>query len=136
MMINAKKSTHSLETAEEIEIFEKGCLKLMKEPKIRFAGIINKMGRLVAGGFKAGVKSYIDLEQKRILYAQMALEISMRKEFDDTLGPISWVASRRKNVMMVSIPLRNHLLLLSCDPQEKVGRISKKARSIFQIFID
>ena len=125
-----------LETAEDIEYFEKSCQKLLKLEKIRFAGVVNKMGRLVAGGFKAGTKSFIDDKQSRILYMQMTLELTMRKEFDDTLGPIKWIASRRKNVMMISIPLNRHLLLLSTDPVAKVGDISKKAISIFKNYIN
>jgi hypothetical protein len=127
-----RKQSEMFNTSEEIEYLEKGCQKLLKEQKIRFVGVINKMGRLVAGGFKAGTKSFIDDKQSRILYMQMSLELTMRKEFDDTLGPIKWIASRRENVMMLSIPLRRHLLLISTDTKAKVGQISKKAIDIFK----
>jgi hypothetical protein len=125
-----------LETTDEIEYFEKGCQKLLKVDKIRFVGVVNKMGRLVAGGFKAGTKSFIDDKQSRMLYMQMTLELTMRKEFDETLGPIKWIASRRKNVIMISIPLNRHLLLLSTSTEAKVGIISKKAANIFKNYIN
>jgi len=125
------------QTQNEIEAFENGCKRLLNEDaNIRFAGIINKMGRLVAGGFRAGTKSFIGDEQKRILYQQMTLELSMRKDFDDTLGPIKWIASRRGNLMMISIPLNSHLLLISSEPKAKVSEISNISRKIFKDFLN
>ena len=66
---------------------------------------------------------------------QMCLEWSMRKEFDDTLGPIKWIASRRENVVMVSIPISENLLLISTEPVSQVGSISKRARDMFREYL-
>ena len=57
----------------------------------------------------------------------MALEISMRKEFDNTLGEINYVSTNRKNIMMITIPLNNHILLISTKRTAFVEEIIAKA---------
>jgi len=43
---------------EEYSSLEKRCNELLNDGQIRFAGVINKMGNLVAGGFKEGVEPF------------------------------------------------------------------------------
>jgi hypothetical protein len=43
---------------------DKKCSKLLEESEIRFAGIINKDGKLVSGGFKEGLVPYEGDETK------------------------------------------------------------------------
>ncbi|WP_420544597.1 DUF6659 family protein [Nitrosopumilus sp.] len=123
-------------TPKIVDIFSKKCDKILDdEPYIRFAGVINRYGRLIAGGFRKGVEPFIDDSKSKMVYMQMCLEWSMRKEFDDTLGPIKWIASRRENVVMVSIPISEHLLLISTEPVSQVGSISKRARETFREYL-
>ena len=59
---------------------------------------------------------------------QMTLEISMRKDFDNTLGEINYVSTNRKNVLMITVPINNHVLLISAKPTAVVQEIIVKAR--------
>ena len=125
-----------METVKTIKDFDVKCNQIMQdESHIRFAGIINRAGRLIAGGFRKGVTPFIDDNHSKMLYMQMSLEWAMRQEYNDQLGPIKWIASRRENVVMVSIPLKQNLLLLSTDPISQVGNISKKARDTFEEYL-
>jgi len=49
-----------MEKSNEFYAFEQKCLNLLKEPEIRFAGLISPMGHLVAGGMKKGLKQLED----------------------------------------------------------------------------
>jgi hypothetical protein len=99
---------------------ENKCRELFRDDRIRFVGIINNMGKLI--------------EQRRMLYIQMALEIAMRKDFDETLGKINYIATNRDNVLMVSIPMNNYLVLISAEPTATPEEIIKKchANEFFQ----
>ena len=66
------------------EALENLCNKLCNEPKIRFCGVINPLGRLVIGGFRDGIKPLENEDQRQMLYIQSYLEMSMKGEFDDT----------------------------------------------------
>ena len=45
-------------SSDEITKFEKSCQKILGLPKIRFVGVINNMGKKIAGNFKEGVTSF------------------------------------------------------------------------------
>ena len=108
---------------------ENKCRELFRDDKIRFVGIINNMGKLIAGGFNKGIISMETEEQKRMLYMQMVLEIAMRKDFDDTLGKVNYIATNRNNVLMMSIPMNNHVVLISAEPTTTAEQIIKKAHA-------
>ena len=56
--------------------------------KIRFVGIINSKGRLVAGGMAASKTRLGDRKRDEMLYMELALRVKMRREFDDDLGKV------------------------------------------------
>lgn len=56
-----------VERSQEYSIFQDKCKNLLNLPKIRFAGLINHMGKLVAGGFK-GVDPIEDDAERQKMY--------------------------------------------------------------------
>ena len=102
---------------------ENKCQKLFSNDEIRFVGVINNMGKLIAGGFSKWVDLIETDEERRKLYIQMTLEIAMRKDFDDTLGTINYVMTNRNNVLMVTIPVNDHVILISAKPTSTAEEI-------------
>ncbi len=45
----------SEQKSHEYSIFQQKCDLLLKEDEVRFAGLINNMGKLVSGGFREGI---------------------------------------------------------------------------------
>ena len=101
--------------ASEIENLEQACRKVLDLPKIRFVGVLNKMGNKIAGGFKDGITSFLPDKDNRRMYVQLMLEYMMRKDFDEALGDIDYIVSRRTNVTMISIPTEEYLVLISAE---------------------
>ncbi|MGH1567388.1 MAG: hypothetical protein ACRBB5_08250 [Nitrosopumilus sp.] len=62
----------SLHVEKYVEL-EKRCSILLGDDQIRFAGVINKMGNLIAGGFRKDVKPFQNDAKQRMLYMQMVL---------------------------------------------------------------
>lgn len=112
---------------------ENKCQELLKDDAIRFVGIINNMGQMISGGFAEGVDSVETDEKRRMLYMQMALEIAMRKEFDDTLGKINYIATNRNRVLMITIPMDDHVILISAEPTYTADQIIAKAQ-VLELF--
>ena len=118
------------------EELEKSCQKILTLPKIRFAGVLNKMGNKIAGGFAKGVTSYIrDIDNRR-MYTQLTLEYLMRKDFDEELGPIDYIASRRGKVTMISIPSKEFLVLISAQRDVDVEDVIRNVNSAFTTLPD
>ena len=121
---------------EDIESLEKSCKQIQQLPKIRFVGVLNKMGRRIAGGFKDGVKSYLQDKDNQIMYVQLTLEYLMRKDFDDALGSMDYIASRRDKVTMISIPTDDYLILISGERDIDVEDTIRQVNSAFTTLPD
>ena len=120
----------SEQKSHEYSIFQQKCDLLLKEDEVRFAGLINNMGKLVAGGFKDGVSPLEDEAERQKMFMELALRVSMRMEFDYSLGPVKYSASRREKVVMMSFPINNNVLMISADPSVDIEKFAKKALRI------
>ncbi len=118
------------EKTEEYSIFEQKCNTLLQEEEIRFASFINSMGRLVAGGFKEGITPIEDEAERQKMYMELALRVSMRKDFDYSLGPVKYTASRRKNAVVMSFPINSNVLLISAEPTVDIDKLANKIMKI------
>ena len=114
---------------------ENKCQKFLRDDTIRFIGVINNMGKLIAGGTNEEANWIKTDEQRRMLYIQMALEISMRKDFDDVFGKINYTATSRNKILMMIIPMNNHAILISAEPTTTAEQIIEKlcAQKFFQL---
>ena len=115
-----------LEKTSEYWIYGQKCKKLLDYAEIRFAGLINSMGNLVAGGFKPGISPLEDDAERKKMYMELALRVSMRKEFDYSLGPVKYCASRREKAVMLSFPMNSNILLVSAEPNVDIDKTANK----------
>jgi hypothetical protein len=122
-----------LDNSQQGLLFQKKCDQLLKEPEIRFAGVINPMGNLVAGGMKKGLTPMEDAEDRRKMYMELVLRVTMRKEFDYSLGEVKYTASRRKNVVVMSFPLGNEVLFVSAESHVDIDKTAQKIMQMWRI---
>jgi hypothetical protein len=89
-------------------------------PNIRFAGVVNRMGTLVAGGMRQSVKSMEHKGDSSKLYLESAIRSEMRKDFDKEFGKTIYSFSEREKIKVASFPLHNdNLLRVSIEKQEQ-----------------
>jgi len=119
-----------VEKSNEYYVFEQKCQNLLKESEIRFAGLINPMGHLVAGGMKKGLKPLEEDADMRKLYMELILRVSTRQEFDQTLGVVDYSASRREKAVVLSFPIGNKVLLISANANVNIDETAKKIKKI------
>ena len=120
-------------TLQEIISMETACEKLLEIDKVRHVAVINKLGRLIAGRFRPGVVRFLDDEKLKMVYMQMMLDLRMRQELDELLGPIDYITSRRKNIAIICVPTENYLVLISAEPTVSSRKIIQKAEELFDI---
>ena len=121
------------QSESSLQLYDEKCKILLNEPEIRFAGIINKEGNLVLGGFKEGLTPYENDETKLQAFYNFVSKASIRKEFDESLGPINYIAARRDKAFLVSFPfpISQILLLISAEPSINIESLAKKVVAIF-----
>lgn len=119
----------------ENKFYETKCQQLTKEKEIRFAGIIDESGKLIAGGFKEGLSPLESNENKLDDFMEFASRVSLRKEFDKTLGPINYLAARRDRLVLISFPfpISRFVLLISAEPTVDIEKLAKQVVATFSV---
>ena len=95
------------------EEFSKNILSLHE--KIRFAGLIERSGRLYAGGIREGREEYLKGKKTEVSLAQSAYIIDLRQIFTQELGGLKCVVYGYEKVKLFSIPVKDHILVFSAD---------------------
>jgi hypothetical protein len=117
---------------DENKIFDQKCRSLLNENGVRFTGVINNMGRQVAGGYKDIITPLVDEEEHKISL-EHALEIFLTKDLDESLGSIDSIITRRKKVTMITIPMDKFSLLISAERDSNAEEIVEIASKIFNV---
>ena len=114
-------------------LYDKKCDQLLAESEIRFAGIVDKGGKLVAGGFKQGITPHEGDETRLQSFLEFVSKATIRTEYDESLGPINYLAARRDKAVLVSFPfpITQVLLLISAEPSANIENLAKKVVEIF-----
>jgi len=105
--------------------YDELCERVKKvDPKVRFAGVINSKGRLVAGGMVSSKKRLGDRKDDEMLYMELALRVKMRSEFDDDLGKVKFSLSFREKLIVMSFPMKNNVLMVSMERKTQFENVA------------
>ena len=117
----------------QFKLYAEKCTQLLGESEIRFAGIIDKDGQLIAGGFKDGLVPHESDDARLQSFLEFVSKASIRTEYDESLGPINYLAARRDKAVLVSFPfpVTQILLLISAEPSANIENLAKKVVEIF-----
>lgn len=100
------------------------------DPKIRFAGVINERGRLVAGGMKPNVEPLENVKDDEMIFMELALRVKMRKEFDKQLGVVNFAMASRERALAISVLVNEDILYVVSEPDSDYGELPKKILEI------
>ncbi len=115
------------------QFYDEKCTRLLDEEEIRFAGMINEHGELISGGFKVGLTPLERDESKLKSFMEFVSKVSIRKEYDQSLGPINYLAARRDKAVLISFPfpISRIVLLISAEPSVNIEDLAIKVVEIF-----
>ncbi|ABK76710.1 hypothetical membrane protein [Cenarchaeum symbiosum A] len=116
-----------------LSVYAEKCSRLLEQKEIRFAGIIDEEGSLVSGGFKEGLVPLEGDETRLKSFMEFVSRISIRKEYDASLGPINYLAARRDKAVLVSFPfpVSKVVLLISAEPSVDIERLAGRVVGTF-----
>ncbi|MCH9659137.1 hypothetical protein K0U27_10725 [archaeon] len=113
--------------------YAKICESIYKvDSKIRFAGVINEQGRLMAGGMKKNVEPLENEKDDETIFMELALRVKMRKEFDKQLGTVNFAMASRKRALAISVIIDDDILYVVSEPDTDYGTLPKKILEIIQ----
>lgn len=83
---------------------------------IRYAGVIDDSGLLLAGGMREGINSIVSETDEELFLTQTALRKSMRERFDTSMGRARFAYVEREKVSVLTFYLDDKILLLTLEP--------------------
>lgn len=93
---------------------------------IQSVTVINKLGRYVEKVTRSGSLKHLPQPKDEMLFMHCVLEISLGKDFDSEYGPINYSLSERKNLTMITFPMRDYALLVTTKKDTSPISLAKK----------
>ena len=83
---------------------------------IRYAGVVDETGTLLAGGMRKGIDSIVDVAGEELYLAQTAIRRSMRERFDATMGKARFSYIEREKISIITLYIDNKVVLITMEP--------------------
>ncbi len=117
----------------EYQLYHRKCVLLLQETEIRFAGFLDSMGNLIAGGFSEGVTPLNEESERLKLHIETILRVKTEQDFDYDLGTVEYSASRRKKVITFTFSFDGKVLFVSTEPDVEIEKTAQKIMKICSI---
>jgi hypothetical protein len=125
---NKDKSKHDddniIDKKIDVHEYEQKCWKILEDDEIRFAGLLDESGTILAGGYRQGINSRLTEEQHQSVCKELASRVTKRKKFDNQLGLVRYSASRREHVVIMSFPIYEKVIMVVAEPNINIDRFS------------
>jgi hypothetical protein len=83
---------------------------------IRYAGVVDDSGMLIAGGMRNGIDSIVDQNNEELYLAQTALRKSMRQRFDGTMGKSRFAYVEREKISILTVYMNKNTVIVTMEP--------------------
>ena len=110
--------------AIDIQDYELKCQKILNDHDIRFAGLLDESGNILAGGYGEELISKMPEEKFQSVCKELASRVAKRKKNDKDLGHVKYSASRREHVVIMSFPIYDHVIMIITEPYINIDRLA------------
>ena len=107
-----------------IEEYEKRCQDILEDSEVRFAGLLDELGNLLAGGLKEDICFRLSEEQMNSICKELAARVEKRKKYDVELGRVKYSTSRREHVVIMSFPIYEKVIMVVAEPNVNIDRLA------------
>ena len=117
---------------EEIDLldYDKKCQKILEEPEIRFAALLDEDGNILAGGLKEETIPRLSEERFQIVRKELASRVAKRKRDDKELGRVKYSASRREHLVIMSFPIFDNVVMIVAESHINIDRFAYRIINI------
>lgn len=98
--------------------YEKVCTEIFKfDRRVRFAAVLDRTGRQIAGGMKKGIPSLEPVSEDLRLIANISIQLSTDRTWDQYFGKIQYTFIKREKVNILTFHLGDKLVYVSTEPE-------------------
>lgn len=104
-------------------------------PSIRYAGIMNKFGRTIAGSLRKGVTPLLKPEEARNEYFIEATRNQLRKNFQNSIGRTEYTMTENEKVKTLTLSTEENFFYITIDrdtPPSEVTKVIGAAKNLIK----
>jgi len=99
-------------------------------PRIRYAGIMNRFGRTLAGGLRKGVVPLLKQDEARNEYFIEATRNRLRKNFENSIGRTEYTFTENEKVKILTIASEEHFHYITMDKETPASEVAKIVEAV------
>ncbi len=104
--------------------YEQKCQEILDDDEIRFIGLLDEFGNLLAGGYKQKMTPRLTEEQYQSVCKELSSRVPKRKKFDAELGHVKYSASRREHVVIMSFPIYEKVIMVVAESNVNIDKLA------------
>ncbi len=110
----------------DTQLYKQECRNILAvSPRIRYAGIINKFGRTLAGGLRKGVVPLLNPDEARNEHFIEATRNQLRKNFEKSIGREDYTLTENEKVKIVTLSSQEHFYYITMDKETPTNEVMK-----------
>lgn len=98
--------------------------------RIRYAGIMNRFGRTLAGGLRKGVVPLLKQDEARNEYFIEATRSRLRKNFENSIGKTEYTFTENEKVKILTIASEEHFYYITMDKETPASEVAKIVETV------
>jgi hypothetical protein len=118
----------------DIALYKQECGKILAiSPRIRYAGIINKFGRTLAGGLRRGVVPLLKPDEARNEHFIEGTRNQLRKNFEQSIGREEYTLTQNEKVKIITLSGEEHFYYITMDKETATNEVMKIIDDVKQL---
>jgi hypothetical protein len=107
-------------------LYKQECSNILAvSPRIRYAGIINKFGRTLAGGLRKGVVPLLKPDEARNEHFIEATRNQLRKNFEKSIGQEVYTLTENEKVKIITLSSEEYFYYVTVDKETPTNEVMK-----------
>ncbi|HEX2106951.1 MAG TPA: hypothetical protein VHF28_04390 [Nitrososphaera sp.] len=110
----------------DAQLFKQECNNILAiSPRIRYAGIINKFGRTLAGALRKGVIPLLKPEEARNEHFIEATRNQFRRNLEHSIGREEYTLTENEKVKILTLSSENYFYYVTLDKETPINDVFK-----------
>ena len=110
----------------DTQLYKEECHKILAiSPHIRYAGIMNKFGRPLAGALRKGVVPLLKPEEARNEHFIEATRNQFRRNFETSIGREEYTLTENEKVKILTLSSEDHFYYVTLDKETAINEVMK-----------
>ena len=110
----------------DTQLYKQKCNNILAiSPRIRYAGIMNKFGRTLAGGLRKGVVPLLKPDEARNEHFIEATRNQFRRNFEKSIGREEYTLTENEKVKILTLSSQDHFYYVTLDKETPINEVMK-----------